>query len=58
MALDPTNISGITIGWQATMTLRLVGPRRKDAVLQQLWKNQSSVETEWRDVPLIHEEEA
>lgn len=54
MAFAPTNVTGTVITWAATARLRLLGKKRKDAVLQQQWRNASTGETEWRDVELVH----
>lgn len=54
MALEPSNVSGSIITWEATSELRYAGRRRKDALLEQLWKNRATNETEWREIPFVH----
>lgn len=53
--LVPSNITGEDITWVPTTQLRMAGRRKKDAQLQQLWKHASTGETEWRDIPFVHE---
>lgn len=54
MVINPTNVTATPITWVATPELRLAGKRRNKAELQQLWKNASTGETEWRDVEFVH----
>jgi len=53
--LVPSNITGEDITWVPTAQLRMAGRKKKDAQLQQLWKHASTGETEWRDIPFVHE---
>jgi hypothetical protein len=54
MAIEPNNITGQVVTWMPTSSIRLYGKTRKKADLQQLWKNLSSGETEWRDIEFTH----
>lgn len=55
MGLEPANITGQELGWEATAAFRFFGRKRKDADLEQLWVNKSTGAEEWREIQFIHE---
>jgi hypothetical protein len=54
MALEPQNVTGTIIDWVAQPRLRFAGRTRKHASLQQLYRNVSTGDEEWRDVEFVH----
>ena len=52
---EPENIAGEIIEWVPTNKLRWFGRKKSTADLEQLWKNVSTGEEEWRDVEFVHQ---
>lgn len=55
MTFSPSNVTGQEVSWIPTNQLRYAGRRRKNAELEQLWVNPSTKESEWREIPFVHE---